>query len=79
MYEECACSLWGELPISGREGGGGDSQTAVTKVLIRIWLKGGERRAENIARRAAPLWTGAWRKSSLLSEVKLKRHREQML
>lgn len=59
--------------------GGGDSQTAVTKVLIRIWLKGGERRVENIARRTAPLWTGAWRKSSLLSEVKLKRHREQIL
>lgn len=76
MYEECACSLWEELPISG---GRKDSQTAVTKVLIRIWLKGGKRRAGNIALRTAPLWTGAWRKSSLLSEVKLKRHREQIL
>lgn len=47
-------------------GGRRHSRTAVTKVLIRIWLKGGKRQAENLARRTAPLWTGAWRKSSLL-------------
>ena len=64
------------ISISGAQKTQSDPCYTLTKVLIRISLKGRERRREkHIARGIGCFWTGACRTSSLLSQIIFRRNR----